>query len=120
MLIYVTYNSRSIMQLKFSHKTRKINKPLLQSNNLQTLTMRNKLFEKNLRPQAGFKITFSKLSQILPNCLEGKYGYHLGEFSNTSFVMFGAGRVQFKFDVLPYFRNPLLKKCQIANSFAMN
>ena len=32
-------------------------------------------------------------SYILPNCLKGKYGYHLGEFSNTSFVVFGAERV---------------------------
>ena len=30
----------------------------------------------------------------LPNCLKGKYGYHLGEFSNISFVVFGAGTVR--------------------------
>ena len=43
-------------------------------------------------------ITHSKLSnvkcEILPNCLKGKYGYSLGEFSNTSNVVFGAERVQ--------------------------
>ena len=37
-------------------------------------------------------ITHSKLSnmksEILPNCLKGKYGYSLGEFNNTSNVVF--------------------------------
>ena len=45
-------------------------------------------------------ITHCKLSnmksEILPNCLKGKYGYSLGEFSNTSDVMFGAERVNKK------------------------
>ena len=43
-------------------------------------------------------ITHSKLfnmkSEVLPNCLKGKYGYSLGEFSNTSNVVFGAERVK--------------------------
>ena len=29
-------------------------------------------------------------SQILPNCLCRKYGAQLGEFTNMSFVVFGA------------------------------
>ena len=33
-------------------------------------------------------------STILPNCLKEKYGYRLGEFNNTSFVMFGTERVK--------------------------
>ena len=33
-------------------------------------------------------------SQILPNCLHRKYGTQLGEFTNTSFVVFGAERVK--------------------------
>ena len=43
-------------------------------------------------------ITHSKLSnmksEVLPNCLKGKYGYSLGEFSNTSNVVFGAERAK--------------------------
>ena len=39
-------------------------------------------------------IMHSKLSimksEILPNCLKGKYGYSLGEFSNMSNVVVGA------------------------------
>ena len=31
--------------------------------------------------------------KILPNFLEGKCGCHLGEFSHTSFVVFGAEKV---------------------------
>ena len=33
--------------------------------------------------------------KILPNCLKGKYGYHLGESTscNTSFVVFGAEKI---------------------------
>ena len=34
-------------------------------------------------------------SQILPNCLNRKYGAQLGELTNTSFVVFGAERVKF-------------------------
>ena len=33
---------------------------------------------------------------ILPNCLKGKYGYHSGEFSNTSFVMFDGVELRVK------------------------
>ena len=32
--------------------------------------------------------------KILSNCLKGKYGYHLREFSDTSFVVFGTERVK--------------------------
>ena len=32
--------------------------------------------------------------EILPNCLKGKYGQHVGEFNNTSFVVFGVERVK--------------------------
>ena len=36
-----------------------------------------------------YKLHVSNMKgQILPTCLEEKYGYHLGEFSNT-FVVFG-------------------------------
>ena len=31
--------------------------------------------------------------KILPSCLKGKHGCHLGEFNNTSIVMFGAESV---------------------------
>ena len=31
--------------------------------------------------------------KILSKCLKGKYGYHLREFSDTSFIVFGAERV---------------------------
>ena len=31
-------------------------------------------------------------NKILPTCLKGRCGYHLGEFSNRSFVLFGAKR----------------------------
>ena len=34
-------------------------------------------------------------SKILLNCVKGKYGYHLGESSNTSVVLNGAERVTF-------------------------
>ena len=32
--------------------------------------------------------------QILPNCFHRKYGAQLGEFTNTSFVVFEAERVK--------------------------
>ena len=37
-------------------------------------------------------------SKILPNCLKGKYGYHLGKFSNTSFVVFGAEEADLQYE----------------------
>ena len=45
-------------------------------------------------------ITFNYLSNmkssILPNCLNGEYGYHLREISNTTSVVFGAKMVFLK------------------------
>ena len=32
--------------------------------------------------------------KILPNCLKGKYGYHLEQFSNILFAVFGAEMVK--------------------------
>ena len=47
-------------------------------------------------------ITFSKLFKMncifLPTCLKGKYGARLRQFSNKSYVVFGAERVN-KFTV---------------------
>ena len=41
------------------------------------------------------KLYVSKMKdKILPTCLEGNYRHSLGEFSNTSYGVFGAERVK--------------------------